>query len=662
MPVVLTLIALSGFALSYTSVARLQSQQAAVVRMRSDLNDLNEFTRAYLQHYDEGSRRQFEMKSEQILQNLAEFSARGEHVASAEEIRNDVEQMRTYFADISANHERGGSVAQEAESRLSSLLFIRSTQADETAAALVTGINRDIVERHRAISASVAAATVLAAVVLGALLLALRSGIIHGLDELAAGTERVGRGELGHRIGLSRNDELGDLGRSFDVMSERLQELTVSRTELEQSLGATTLLLDSARSLSASLNLDDTLRSLAAAVTKATGRQRISVDLYDAERRLVSVTALNPGPSIPAGATYAIDQLAPQVGQAILDRRPHVIDFEDPRLPPSVRERARGAGHILVAVIPLVRAGHVLGFFRIDDPGERREFSVSELELAEGIAAHAAAAIDNARIYESERRIAAQLQEALLALPDRIEGIEFAHAYHSATEMARVGGDFYDIFELDRDHIGITIGDVAGKGMNAAVLTSLAKNTIRAHANEQGKTPASILGLTNAVLYRSTSAESFVTLFFGILDRRDGCFVYASGGHTTALMIAADGAVQTLPFTGPLLGAFLEATFEESDALLNADAVLLLYTDGLIEARSPEGESYGEGRLTGHLRSARHGSASEVVETVIEDVLTFSAGQLNDDLGILAIRRMGDASAAPDQHELEFSLGARRAE
>lgn len=658
-PVVLALVALGGLALSYASVAQLQREQAAVIQVRTDLNDLNEFARAYLQHHDEGSRQQFATKSEQILQDLEVFSG-SDDWSWAERIGADVGQMRTYFGDLVINHERGGPVAEEAENRLSALLFIRSAQADESAARLMQQVTDAIAVRQRIISGSVAAATVLAAAILIGVLLALRSGVIRGLNELVAGTERVGSGDLDHRLDLARSDELGDLGRSFDQMSERLKDVTVSRAELERALDTTTLLLDAARVLAASLDLDQTLRSLAEVVTRATARTRVSVDLYDSERRTMTVTALNPGPGIPEGSTFTIDQLAPGFREAILERRPQIIDYEDPTLRPDIRERARANEHVLVAIVPLVRSNRVLGFFRIDDPGEPREFTRTELELANGIAAQAAAAIDNARLYESERQIAAQLQEALLALPERIEGVEFAHAYHSATETARVGGDFYDIFELDHERVGVTIGDVAGKGMNAAVLTSLAKNTIRAHASEEGKSPAAVLRLTNSVLYRSTSPESFVTIFFGILDRTDGSLVYASGGHTTALVIGADGAVASLPFSGPLLGALPEADFRQGETCVERDAVLLLYTDGLIEARSPGGEFYGEDRLLAYVRSEDHTSASAVVEAVIRDVLSFSAGRLNDDLGILAVRRTGDSTEAPEQHKLEVTLDARR--
>lgn len=247
-------------------------------------------------------------------------------------------------------------------------------------------------------------------------------------------------------------------------------------------------------------------------------------------------------------------------------------------------------------------------------------------------------ALNNARLYENEHLIADRLQDALLAMPQWVEGVEFAHVYNSATQASRVGGDFYDVFPLDHDHVGITIGDVAGKGLNAAVLTSLAKNTIRAHANEPGKAPGRILTLANDIVFRATPDESFITLFFGILDIRDGHLLYANAGHPAAVVIGPTGALSLLPSTGPILGAFEGFTFEEADTLLSADEVLFLYTDGLTEARR-DGAFYGEERLRALLSTLRGRDPGETVESVLGNVLEFSDGALRDDLALLAIRR-----------------------
>jgi PAS domain S-box-containing protein len=302
-------------------------------------------------------------------------------------------------------------------------------------------------------------------------------------------------------------------------------------------------------------------------------------------------------------------------------------------------------------LLPLVAEGtvtHVLALAY----NEPRSFDEADSGSAERMSAAMSLALTNARLYERERRIADRLQGALLALPDEIAGVEFSHAYHSASDAARVGGDFYDIFKLGQECVGVTVGDVAGKGLDAAVLTSLAKNTIRAHANEPGKTPSRILALANDVVYRSTPPESFVTLFFGILDCRDGRLVYANAGHTAAAIVRAGGELDRLPVTGPLLGAFEGVTYRECDILLDLDDVLFLYTDGLTEARR-DGTLYGEDRLCEFLSTTRNASAKQLVEDVVADVMTFSGGQLRDDLAILAVKRLECLPEQLTQHTTE---------
>lgn len=290
------------------------------------------------------------------------------------------------------------------------------------------------------------------------------------------------------------------------------------------------------------------------------------------------------------------------------------------------------------AVLPLYSRGAVIGTLAFAWH-EVRDINDDDVAFYDSIAHELGVVLDNARLYEAEHDIADRLQEALIALPEALPGLEYAHAYHSATETARVGGDFYDLFELSDDSVGIVIGDVAGKGLDAAVLTSVVKNTIRAHANEPGKMPGRILELTNEILYKGTAPDSFVTVFFGILDRKTGTLVYANGGHTTAAIACDDGSIRGLPVTGSVLGAVPRIRVEEESAQLAPSSVLMLYTDGLTEARS-DSTLYGETRLFGVLAAHRGEPTSDVLRAVIEDVMLWSGSHLRDDMALLAIKRV----------------------
>lgn len=303
--------------------------------------------------------------------------------------------------------------------------------------------------------------------------------------------------------------------------------------------------------------------------------------------------------------------------------------------------------------LPLYVRGEPIGALFAGCFGSDKRLDDQQVDFMNKVASTLSLALENARLYENEHRIADRLQEALLTLPEHIPGIEFAHAYKAATEAERVGGDFYDLFELNHHHVGIVVGDVAGKGLDAAMLTSLAKNAIRAHANEPGKTPGEILRLTNELIYKATSAEVFLTVFFGMLDCRDGRLTYSNAGHTTAAIVR-EGTGTLLRPTGPLLGAFAGVDFGQAETQMDVQELLFLYTDGLIEARSTGGAFYGDERTFSLLAGVGSASARDVVAEVIRDVSAFTGRGLQDDLAIMALKRTDPAVRTPLQQKLEI--------
>ena len=190
----------------------------------------------------------------------------------------------------------------------------------------------------------------------------------------------------------------------------------------------------------------------------------------------------------------------------------------DPRINGGCLE-ALGVQALLAA--PLSSRDKVDGVLLFLDPAEPFGFSDSEAEFVARLARSLSLAMENAQLYAAEHRIADTLQAALLDLPDVLPGITFSHRYRSATEAARVGGDFYDLFDLGSGRVGVIIGDVSGKGLEAAALTSFVKTTIKTHAYD-GSPPAAVMTKANDVLIRSPLKASFVTVFFGVLDTWSG--------------------------------------------------------------------------------------------------------------------------------------------
>ena len=322
---------------------------------------------------------------------------------------------------------------------------------------------------------------------------------------------------------------------------------------------------------------------------------------------------------------------------ASASRRLLAIDdtANDDRVNPETVKRF-GVRSILV--VPLLKRRGVTGVLVLCHRTKPVHFTSDTIEFAERVGTTVSLAIENARLYEEKSDVADTLQTAFLMLPARLSGVEFAHAYRSATEAARVGGDFYDLFELEHRLVGIVVGDISGHGLHAAVLTSLVKNAIRVQATQQSGRPNDVMATASQLLYDTSPEELFATVFFGVLHLDDGLLEYCSAGHTTGVCICSGGAVQELPSNSPLIGAFPGQEFELSTERLDVGDLLFLYTDGLTEARRGS-ELFGEERLFELLARQRGGDPEETVHAVFDEVLAFAGGVLADDLAILAVER-----------------------
>jgi GAF domain-containing protein len=342
-----------------------------------------------------------------------------------------------------------------------------------------------------------------------------------------------------------------------------------------------------------------------------------------------------------SGERYAYEQM-PVVSGVLADGRPVFVGDVERELGDAasalVHPGARGA----IVAYPMVLRSDVVGtiVFSFAAP---REFGGEFRALMARVAYLLSAAMESSRIYQTEHVIAETLQEMLVAVPASVPGLVFSRAYQSATaEAGRVGGDFLDVFEIREGLAGVTIGDVSGKGVAAAALTSLVRNAIRAYALE-GLGASEICERTNAVLRRFTETETYVTLFFALICTQTGLVRYVSAGHQPAILLRPDGTCEE--FAGarcPILGAFDDTPVFEAQAVLGNGDRLILYTDGVTEARAPGGTGFW--RIDGLKASLeRHSSAAaeNLADLVIADVLQHSNGVLRDDAALLVVEPVG---------------------
>ena len=244
-----------------------------------------------------------------------------------------------------------------------------------------------------------------------------------------------------------------------------------------------------------------------------------------------------------------------------------------------------------VVVAPIKLHGKVLGTIALASLEPQRTWGSQELVVIEEIALRAASRIENARLSEERTRLARTLRESLLPprLPD-LAGAEVAARFHPAGASKEVSGDFYDVFAVDAFDWVITIGDVSGRGVEAAATTALARHTIRAAAIH-GATPAAALAVLNDALLAQPPQIRLCSAVVGLLaiGAAGARLTIANGGHPAPLHLHADGMVEPIDGSGTLLGVVDEPPLGEADVNLAIGDSVIFYTDGLTEVRRQRG-------------------------------------------------------------------------
>ncbi|HZA19613.1 MAG TPA: SpoIIE family protein phosphatase [Actinomycetota bacterium] len=260
-----------------------------------------------------------------------------------------------------------------------------------------------------------------------------------------------------------------------------------------------------------------------------------------------------------------------------------------------------------------------------------------ETEALKVLASLSALALQNAQRFERQRRVARSLQQGLLSTETpALIGSQVAAVYEPASSESDVGGDFYDVFEVRKGVYGLVVGDVAGKGAEAAALTAQAKYMLRAFAS-RNRSPASVLFHLNNALSASLDVDRFATLVYVVYDTDRQRCVMSSAGHPAALLFRADdGSVEALELSGMVLGAFANQQFEQTEIDLRPGDVLLAHTDGLTEARSDTGEMFERERVERLLADlAPRTEPAELARAIYGEAKAF--GRVTDDTVVFTL-------------------------
>ena len=410
-------------------------------------------------------------------------------------------------------------------------------------------------------------------------------------------------------------------------------------------------LLEGLRALGSGRVLDDVLTMVIDSAIEVTGAERGFIMLAGADSVLDFKMGRGRGRVTLPGRTFETSRKIPDEVFATGEAR--IMDFAD-----AVQAQAHTATMVLgirhVLCVPLVLVRYVeqaeadsgekrIGVLYLDSRESGVLKSPATRGALEALAAEAAVAIENARLYreatekarlEQELRIAAEIQQALMP-PGEYEG-RYCDVAGATVPCRAIGGDFFDYLELNDSSIGVALGDVSGKGAPAALLTAAVQGMFTIEASNAGG-PAAAISTINRGLKQRNIESKFVTMFFGVIAS-DGTLVYCNGGHNAPVLLKG-GTVSRLETGGMILGMFDFASYDQETLKLEPGDTLVVFSDGISEAQNPAGDEFGDDRLIACLEANRGASPAAMREALLASARTFAAGaNQSDDMTVLILR------------------------
>jgi PAS domain S-box-containing protein len=428
-----------------------------------------------------------------------------------------------------------------------------------------------------------------------------------------------------------------------------IEDVTEAKeTELRQRF-----LAQAGVTLASSLDYEETMQRVAQLAVPGLA-DWCAVDVVDASDRLQQVAVAHVDPDKIAFAREFRSRYPPDPNDdsgiyGVLrcgrpELYPEIPDdlLEQSIADPEQLESIRALGMRSVMLIPMVVAGRTIGVLTMVSAESRRAFDEDDLAFAGDLARRAATAVENARLYTERAQAALTLQESLLParLPS-VPGWQLASSYAAGDSTAEVGGDFFDVVELDEGFLAV-VGDVTGKGVQAAALTALARYTL-ATAARFDPSPAAVVGLLNDVLVDRPDISLLTVACAHVVPTAAGARLrLTSAGHPLPVLSRAGHAPTTIGPPGLLLGMTGGARWEESEIELAPGDTLLFYTDGVTDTPSG-GERFGEQRLLAALPAAP-ADPQVAIAAVQRAVREFQVGDVVDDRAMLALQLVGVAS------------------
>ncbi|MGB8656184.1 MAG: GAF domain-containing protein [Candidatus Zixiibacteriota bacterium] len=297
-------------------------------------------------------------------------------------------------------------------------------------------------------------------------------------------------------------------------------------------------------------------------------------------------------------------------------------------------------------VVPIISQKRIIGVFNLES-NKPSAYTEDDLELLEAFAGLAAISLERARQYEEilkkrqleeELSIAQRIQQSFLPREKpQLAGFDVSGVNIPSEE---VGGDYYDFIPIIEHQLGITIGDVSGKGIPAALIMASFRASLIAEIRNNYAI-RSIMFKVNNLLYESTASDIYVTAVYGVLDIKNRIFTFSNAGHNAPILRHADGRMEYLTEGGIALGMFENSKYEERALGINPGDVMVFYTDGVTEAKNEKDEEFGTKRLKRVINDSHRASAAQIQENIYSAVKDFTATlPRGDDLTVIVIKAL----------------------
>ncbi|KUM84569.1 MULTISPECIES: SpoIIE family protein phosphatase [Streptomyces] len=412
------------------------------------------------------------------------------------------------------------------------------------------------------------------------------------------------------------------------------------------------LLAETTTRLTSTLDVEETLRRLVALVVPRLADWAV-VDLIT-ERDEVWRTAVvhaegdalvrhedlqGPMPPVPEESPMPLSRALRGVASALAGPQTYQR-APDSGIAVEQRRLFEATGIRSAAIAPIRSTRAVLGALTLGRAEDPVDFTTVDLPLIEDIARRAGLALDNARLYQRQRKVAETMQNHLLPQMPRVPGLQMTARYLPAPDASQVGGDWYDAFTLSDGATALAVGDVVGHDLEAAAGMAQLRNMLRAYAWAHQEPPSRIVARLDAAVMHITDVTMATMIFARIEERDDGHWelTWTNAGHPPPLLISHDGLARYLTDGhGILLGTGVGAARTDASAVLPPGSTLLLYTDGLIEA---VGRSLDEGlrNLRRHAAALAHRPLASFTDQVLRRVRHI---RNDDDVALLAVRAPG---------------------